>query len=488
MENNGEIKADPQIAAGGDPLVQYNLDQTVKDELIRASSAVSFSLTDIESFVYNRLSNLNPTHGVQAVKELDAICCSAEVEKVSMFFANIISCHQQNQEAEAAGSFEIPEYAYYAPNAERIRNLLERTGYKITVTTGQRKYGGPPPASVDIGKHGAGECFIGSINRDAFEPEIVPLLETIPDATIYEIRLMMGYDGKSRGFAFVTFIEDDAATKCKEVLDQREFMGRKLHVNVSIPATRLFIGSIPKDKTKEEFEAELIANNVEKFKEVIMYEPLDSQKAEGHLNRGFVFVEFDSHMEASQVKKNLLNRTITLFNRYYQNVDWADPINQPDENTMATVKNLYVKGWAESRTEDDIRLLFEPFGGLEKVKKINNYSFIHFLQREDAVKAMNEMNGKDLGGGEILDVSLAKPTDKNLRAKKMARFAQRQQQFGGWGYGYGGHGGYGGYHQQAHYGFPNANKRDGGFDGNMHGGKRYKDDSQWYQDQSFQQW
>ena len=69
-----------------------------------------------------------------------------------------------------------------------------------------------------------------------------------------------------------------------------------------------------------------------------MYEPLDSQKAEGHLNRGFVFVEFESHMEAAQVKKNLLNRTITLFNRYYQNVDWADPINSPDENTMATVK------------------------------------------------------------------------------------------------------------------------------------------------------
>ena len=64
------------------------------------------------------------------------------------------------------------------------------------MTTGQRKYGGPPPEGIDTGKHGAGECFIGSINRDAFEPEIVPLLEMIPDATIYEIRLMMGYDGK----------------------------------------------------------------------------------------------------------------------------------------------------------------------------------------------------------------------------------------------------------------------------------------------------
>ena len=57
----------------------------------------------------------------------------------------------------------------------------------------------------------------------------------------------------------------------------------------------------------------------------------------------------------------------------------------------------------------------------------------------------------DYVSSPILDVSLAKPTDKNLRAKKMARFAQRQQQFGGWGYGNGCHGGYGGYHQQAHY-------------------------------------
>ena len=117
-----------------------------------------------------------------------------------------------------------------------------------------------------------------------------------------------------------------------------------------------------------------------------MYEPLDIGKAEGHENRGFVFVEFDSHMEAAQVKKNLLNRSITLFNRYYQNVDWADPINNPDDNTMSTVKNLYVKGWTMERSEAEIKAIFEPFGALEKVKKINNYSFVHFMQRDSALK------------------------------------------------------------------------------------------------------
>ena len=70
------------------------------------------------------------------------------------------------------------------------------------------------------------------------------------------MKFYLGYDGKSRGFAFCTFIEPDGCTKCKEKLDGYEFMGKKMVVNISTPATRLFVGSIPKDKTKEEFENE----------------------------------------------------------------------------------------------------------------------------------------------------------------------------------------------------------------------------------------
>ena len=121
-------------------------------------------------------------------------------------------------EAETAGSFDLPEYAYFTPNADHIRELTNRTGYDITVTTGQRKYGGPPPPTVyDGGSRGKGECFIGSLNRDAFEPQLIPLLEEVEDATIYEVRLMMGYDGKELAHTYyihsllknslVTFVE-----------------------------------------------------------------------------------------------------------------------------------------------------------------------------------------------------------------------------------------------------------------------------------------
>ena len=30
----------------------------------------------------------------------------------------------------------------------KVREILERTGYKLDVTTGQRKYGGPPPGTI----------------------------------------------------------------------------------------------------------------------------------------------------------------------------------------------------------------------------------------------------------------------------------------------------------------------------------------------------
>uniref|UniRef100_A0A2I2YKM3 Uncharacterized protein n=1 Tax=Gorilla gorilla gorilla TaxID=9595 RepID=A0A2I2YKM3_GORGO len=34
------------------------------------------------------------------------------------------------------------------PDEAKIKALLERAGYTLDVTTGQRKYGGPPPDSV----------------------------------------------------------------------------------------------------------------------------------------------------------------------------------------------------------------------------------------------------------------------------------------------------------------------------------------------------
>ena len=75
----------------------------------------------------------------------------------------------QRQKAIAEGRLQPTQQGH--PDEGKIKELLGRTGYNLDVTTGQRKYGGPPPTTVchaDTPPSDA-EVFIGKIPRDMFE-------------------------------------------------------------------------------------------------------------------------------------------------------------------------------------------------------------------------------------------------------------------------------------------------------------------------------
>lgn len=50
-------------------------------------------------------------------------------------------------------------------------------------------------------------------------------------------------------------------------------------------------------------------------------------------------------------------------------------------------------------------------GCVERVKKIRDYAFVHFSSRDDAVLAMDHLNGTEVEGS-CIEVTLAKPVDK----------------------------------------------------------------------------
>jgi len=103
-------------------------------------------------------------------------------------------------------------------------------------------------------------------------------------------------------------------------------------------------------------------------------------------------------------------------------VDWADPQEEPDETTMNKVKVLYVRNLTQDISEEKLKESFEQFGKVERVKKIKDYAFVHFEDRDHAVLAMRDLNGKELGCSNI-EVSLAKPpSDK----KKKRKFCERE--------------------------------------------------------------
>ncbi|KAG8183058.1 hypothetical protein JTE90_018103 [Oedothorax gibbosus] len=286
----------------------------------------------------------------------------------------------------------------------KLLALTEKTGYNIMQQNGQRKYG-PPPNWIGPPPAKGSEIFIGKLPRDVFEHELVPLCEQF--GKIYELRLMMDYNGCNRGYAFVTYTNNEDATKAIQGLDDFEIRpNRHIGVCKSVDNCRLFIGGIPKEKTKDE-----ILNEISKFTEGVSKVILYSSIADKNKNRGFAFVEYESHRSAAMARRKLIANSVKLFEKEIA-VDWAQPEAQVEDETMKRVKVLYVRNLSANTTEEHLLMIFSMGGALrvERVKKMRDFAFIHYFSREDAESALQKFDGIIVDGCNI-EVTWAKPPD-----------------------------------------------------------------------------
>ncbi|KAJ8008512.1 hypothetical protein DPEC_G00105650, partial [Dallia pectoralis] len=305
-----------------------------------------------------------------------------------------------------SGSRLAEDRTLESPNEAALLALMEKTGYSMVQENGQRKFGGPPPDWEGSPPPRGCEVFVGKIPRDMYEDELVPVFERA--GRIYEFRLMMEFSGENRGYAFVMYTTREAALKAIHLLDNHEIRpGKFIGVCVSLDNCRLFIGSIPKDRRKEDILEEM-TKVTDGVVDVIVY-PSATDKSK---NRGFAFVEYESHKAAAMARRKLIPGTFQLWGHTIQ-VDWAEPEKDVDEETMLRVRVLYVRNLMITTTEDTLRQEFSRFkpGAVERVKKLTDYAFVHYHSRDDAVTALRLMNGA-LIDGAVIEVTLAKPVSK----------------------------------------------------------------------------
>ena len=112
--------------------------------------------------------------------------------------------------------------------------------------------------------------------------------------------------------------------------------------------------------------------------------------------------------------------------------------------------NIYVGNLSSQTTEDDLRQAFEVFGQVESVNIIKDrfsgesrgFGFVEIPSKQEAQKAIEEMNGKDLMGRAV-NVNEARP--KTDRGGGRGGGGGRGRGSGGRGGGSRGGGGGGGY-------------------------------------------
>ncbi|XP_073952148.1 synaptotagmin binding cytoplasmic RNA interacting protein isoform X7 [Choristoneura fumiferana] len=431
-EGNGEISIEEVPGKDSDigrtpdyrKLIDYGLDPKVAAKLDDIYKTGKLAHVELDERALDALKEF-PSDGALSVLGQFLDSNLEHVSNKSAYLCGVMKTYRQKSRAGVQGAPALAATVpVKGPDEEKIKHILARTGYTLDVTTGQRKYGGPPPG-WEGGTPGAGcEVFCGKIPKDMYEDELIPLFERC--GAIWDLRLMMDpMTGANRGYAFVTFTSRDATLRAVQELDNHEIKpGKTLRIKVSVPNLRLFVGNIPKSKGKEEILEEfgkLTAGLVE----VIIYSSPDDKKK----NRGFCFLEYESHKAASLAKRRL--GTGRIKGECCQVwgcdiiVDWADPQEEPDEHTMSKVKVLYVRNLTQEITEEALKEQFERFGAVERVKKIKDYAFVHFEERDCAVKAMQDLDGKELGGAR-LEVSLAKPPSDKKKKEEILRARERR--------------------------------------------------------------
>ncbi|KAL7064747.1 hypothetical protein AAHC03_04892 [Spirometra sp. Aus1] len=160
-------------------------------------------------------------------------------------------------------------------------------------------------------------------------------------------------------------------------------------------------------------------------KDVISY-PSVTDKTK---NRGFAFVEYESHKAAAMARRKLIPGRIQLWGQQIA-VDWAEPEREVNEDIMSKVKILYVRNLMLSTSEDRLREIFLEAAGsdpqsIERVKKISDYAFIHFKEREIAKRCMEALSGTNIDGS-IIEVTWAKPADKGDPVRPQSSRSSKQ--------------------------------------------------------------
>uniref|UniRef100_A0A1I8HY62 RRM domain-containing protein n=2 Tax=Macrostomum lignano TaxID=282301 RepID=A0A1I8HY62_9PLAT len=382
-------------------------------ELLRAGR-LTWAELDGETFAAVSETDFPEPALVSALKEFEE---SADDLRPGEARTVALNCALKAWRESAMGNAQS---ASKGPSEASLKRLLQRTGFSHEVTAGQRRYGPPPGRQREPPPPPSCEVFISRLPPDAFEDSLVPLLEEA--GPLFDLRIPTEpTSGLNKGFAFALFASPADAIRAAELLNGRRICdfsdSRPLQVEPMAPNCRLLVGNLPKRLSVEQIRSAFKSAGLNGLTGVVCYAaaaaassnvPSASSQSPAS-NRGFCFLEFASHADASAAKKRLVkDRGRCVFADCSGGagdicVDWADAVEEEDRETLNQLRLLLIRNLKPSVTEAELRRRVASFGQLDSVTRTHDLGLVCFRRREDALRAVAELDGVD-----GLEVSLAR--------------------------------------------------------------------------------
>lgn len=295
-------------------------------------------------------------------------------------------------------------------------------------------------------KSGAGNIFIKSLDTTIDNKALHDTFSAF--GNILSCKIAM--DGEqSKGYGFVHFETGEAADAAIKNVNGMLLNDRKVFVGHHIPRkermfeieeqrakfTNVYVKNLDEEVTDEEFTEMFSA-----------FGPVTSaavQREETGKSKGFGFVNYDNHEDASRAVEDMHEKEIKgkqLFvTRAQKKAEREDELRRRYEKEREEKLNkyqgvnLYVKNLDDSIDDESLRQEFAVYGVITSAKvmrdeKTNNskgFGFVCFSSPDEATKSVTEMNGRMLGSKPIY-VALAQR--KELRRAQLSTQMQQRNQ------------------------------------------------------------
>ncbi|XP_063696170.1 polyadenylate-binding protein 4-like isoform X2 [Culicoides brevitarsis] len=270
--------------------------------------------------------------------------------------------------------------------------------------------------------------YVGDLHHDITEAALFEKFSTAgPVLSIRVCRDLI--TRRSLGYAYINFQQPADAERALDTMNFDTMKGRPIRIMWSQrdPSLRKSgVGNVFIKNLDKTIDNKAMYDTFSAFGNILSCKV--AQDADGQ-SKGYGFVHFETeeaaNMSIEKVNGMLLNDKKVFVGRFIPRKEREKELGEKAK----LFTNVYVKNFGDELTDEKLKEMFEKYGPITSHKvmtkegKSRGFGFVAFDDPEAAEKAVEDLNGKELGDGKILYVGRAqKKNERQMELKR--RFEQ----------------------------------------------------------------
>ncbi|XP_077106356.1 polyadenylate-binding protein 1-like isoform X2 [Ranitomeya variabilis] len=253
--------------------------------------------------------------------------------------------------------------------------------------------------------HSTATLYVGDLLQDVTEEMLHE--KFAPAGSILSVSICRDkITSQSLGYAYIKFQQLEDAERALDTMDFEDMNGKAMRImwcqrNLSLIKSR--IGNISIKNLDKTIDSKLLYDTFSAFGSIMSCKVVCDENG----SKGYGFVHFETR-ESAQKAIDSLNGKILNDQRVFIEHTKSSHEREPELVASSLYTNVYIKNFGENMDNKQLKELFSKYGPTRSVKVMTDqngtskgFGFVSFEKQEDALKAVNEMNGKDVNGKAI---------------------------------------------------------------------------------------